>query len=122
MSKDEFEFGEELAGMVSYSDETAPKKMPVLKAEPRFSSEPIPEKVVRVTKVEDASYTPVPNSERRLLDRLWNMTKWLGICGGICMLLWWFEANGLMVTEAARPCTFASGCIGFFGAGMNFRK
>ena len=60
--------------------------------------------------------------KRSLFDRLFDMTKWLGICGGICMLMWWFEMNGLMATEAARPFTFACGGIGFFGAGWSGRR
>lgn len=60
--------------------------------------------------------------KRSFFDRLWDMTKWLGICGGICMLMWWFEMNGLMATEAARPFTFACGGIGFFGAGWSGRR
>mgnify|MGYP002520027345 CR=1 FL=1 len=45
-----------------------------------------------------------------------------GVCGAISMLMWWFEMNGLMATEAARPFTFACGCIGCFGGGMSFKK
>ena len=70
---------------------------------------------------EDCSDCPF-TKKRSLFDRLWDMTKWLGICGGISMLMWWFEMNGLMATEAARPFTFACGCIGCFGGGMSFKK
>ena len=70
---------------------------------------------------EDCSDCPF-TKKRSLFDRLWDMTKWLGICGGICMLMWWFEMNGLMATEAARPFTFACGGIGFFGAGWSGRR
>ena len=122
MCKDDFEFGEELAGMVSYTDETVPAEMPAIKVEPRFSGEPIPEKVVRVTKAEDASYAPLPKPERNMLDRLYACVLWLGICGGIAMLLWWFWQNDLMAMEAAYPCILACGVIGSFGVGMNIHK
>lgn len=70
---------------------------------------------------EDCNDCPF-TKKRSLFDRLLDMTKWLGICGGICMLMWWFEMNGLMATEAARPFTFACGGVGFFGAGWSGRR
>ena len=70
---------------------------------------------------EDCSDCPF-TKKRSLFDRLWDLTQWIGICGGISMLMWWFEMNGLMATEAARPFTFACGCIGCFGGGMSFKK
>lgn len=70
---------------------------------------------------EDCNDCPF-TKKRSLFDRLWDMTKWMGICGGICMLMWWFEMNGLMATEAARPFTFACGGVGFFGAGWSGRR
>ena len=70
---------------------------------------------------EDCSDCPF-TKKRSLFDRLWDMAKWLGICGGICMLMWWFEMNGLMDTEDARPFTFACGGVGFFGAGWSGRR
>lgn len=118
---DDMFFGE-LAGMVNFTDETVPAEMPAIKVEPRFSSEPIPEKIVRVTKAEDASYAPLPKPERNMLDRLYACALWLGITGGIAMLLWWFWMDGLMAMEAAYPCILACGIIGAFGAGMNIRK
>lgn len=76
----------------------------------------------RVKRVaEDCNDCPF-TKKRSLFDRLLDMTKWLGICGGICMLMWWFEMNGLMATEAARPFTFACGGVGFFGAGWSGRR
>lgn len=118
MCKDEF-MDDELAGMVNYTDETVPAEMPAMEEKPHNTEANTEKRVKRVA--EDCNDCPF-TKKRSFLDRLWDMTKWLGICGGICMLLWWFEMNGLMVTKAARPCAFASGCIGFFGAGMNFRK
>ena len=116
-------FDEDLIGMVNFTDETAPQQMPVMEQ-----------------KNDNANYNTIHNADysvrrvaencddcpfvkkRSLFDRLRDMAKWLGICGGICMLMWWFEMNGLMATEAARPFTFACGGIGFFGAGWSGRR
>ena len=68
---------------------------------------------------QEVTFTP---AERKAMARLGNMTKWVGICGGISMLMWWFWVNDLMAMEAAYPCILACGVIGAFGAGMNFRK
>lgn len=70
---------------------------------------------------EDCSDCPFIK-KRSLFDRLFDMTKWLGICGGISMLMWWFWMNGMMDMEAAFPCIVLSGCIGCFGGGMSFKK
>ena len=106
-----------------------PKQMPVMEVKSKSNTNAevntdnaqvnTEKRVKRIA--EDCSECPF-TKKRSLFDRLWDMTKWLGICGGICMLMWWFEMNGLMATEAARPFTFVCGGVGFFGAGMNFRK
>ena len=70
---------------------------------------------------EDCSECPF-TKKRSLFDRLWDMTQWFGICGGISMLMWWFWMNGMMDMEAAFPCILLSGCIGCFGGGMSFKK
>jgi hypothetical protein len=110
-----------------------PKQMPVMEVKSKSSTNAEVNTEVntanaevetekRVKRIaEDCSDCPF-TKKRSLFDRLWDMTKWLGICGGICMLMWWFEMNGLMATEAARPFTFACGCIGCFGGGMSFKK
>jgi hypothetical protein len=130
--KDEFMY-EDLIGMVNFTDETASQQMPVMEVKSKrntnaevntevntANAEVKTEK--RVKRIaEDCSDCPFTKN-RSLFDRLWDMTKWLGICGGISMLMWWFEMNGLMATEAARPFTFACGCIGCFGGGMSFKK
>ena len=106
-----------------------PKQMPVMEVKSKSNTnaevntayaEVKTEKCVKRI-AEDCSDCPF-TKKRSLFDRLWDMTKWLGICGGISMLMWWFEMNGLMATEAARPFTFACGCIGCFGGGMSFKK
>lgn len=114
-----FEFDDELASMVNYSDETAPTAMPVMevKSKSNTNSEVNTEgktekRVKRIA--EDCNDCPF-TKKRSLFDRLLDMTKWLGICGGICMLLWWFEVNGQMDMEAAYPCILLSAMIGSGG-------
>lgn len=110
-----------------------PKQMPVMEVKSKSNTnaevntevntanaEVKTEKLVKRI-AEDCSDCPF-TKKRSLFDRILDMTKWLGICGGICMLMWWFEMNGLMATEAARPFTFACGGIGFFGAGWSGRR
>ena len=126
--KDEY-MDEDLIGMVNFTDETAPQQMPVMEVKSKSNTNAevntanaevkTEKRVKRIA--EDCSDCPF-TKKRSLFDRLWDMTKWLGICGGISMLMWWFEMNGLMATEAARPFTFACGCIGCFGGGMSFKK
>lgn len=115
MRKDEL-MDEELVGMVSYTDETVPAKMPVMEQKPKTKAEPKTEEAM------DATYAAMPEKKRNPVDRLFDMTKWLGICGGISMLMWWFWQNDLMAMEAAYPCILLSGCIGCFGGGMSFKK
>ena len=99
-----------------------PKQMPVMEVKSRSNTNAEVNTEKRVKRIaEDCSDCPF-TKKRSLFDRLFDMTKWLGICGGICMLMWWFEMNGLMATEAARPFTFACGGIGFFGAGWSGRR
>ena len=126
-------FDDELVGMVDCSDDTAPQQMPVMevKSKSNIYAEVNTEvntdnaqvntekRVKRIA--EDCSECPF-TKKRSLFDRLWDMTKWLGICGGISMLMWWFWMNGMMDMEAAFPCILLSGCIGCFGGGMSFKK
>lgn len=111
----------------------APKQMPVMEVKSQHNTNAEVNTEVNTANVEVNTKTCVKRvaedcndcpftKKRSLFDRLWDMTKWLGICGGICMLMWWFEMNGLMATEAARPFTFACGGIGFFGAGWSGRR
>ena len=114
-------FDEELAGMVNYSDDTVPQEMPVMEVKPRpVNTEPIAEK--RVNRVaEDCGECPYFKKKRSTIDKLYDMTKWLGVCGCISMLMWWFWQNGMMDMEAAFPCILLSGCIGTFGAGWSVK-
>ena len=126
-------FDDELVGMVDYSDDTAPQQMPVMEVKSKSNTNAEVNTEVNTANAEGKTEKRVKRiaedcrdclftKKRSLFDRLWDMTKWLGICGGISMLMWWFEMNGLMATEAARPFTFACGCIGCFGGGMSFKK
>ena len=88
-----------------YDDGDTPSGMPVLE---------------RKAKPEPKADQPTYRSEESVLfGKLWRMTKWLGICGGISMLMWWFEANGLMAMEAAYPCILGCAVIGGFGVGRS---
>ncbi|MBQ8797195.1 MAG: hypothetical protein IJZ56_03255 [Oscillospiraceae bacterium] len=112
MSKDEI-MDEELTGMVNFTDETVPAQMLRMEQKPKSR-----DKDVAV----DAQYTPIPKARRGTIDRLKSMAKWLGICGGICMLLWWFQVNDLMAMQAAYPCIVVCGILGGFGVGKNTMK
>ena len=111
-------FDEELAGMVSYTDDTAPAEMPVMECKAKAAPKPAPKKSEPV----DAQYVPYPKKERDFMDRLRSCATYGGVCGAISMLMWWFEVNGLMAMEAAYPCILACGIIGAFGVGINFKK
>ena len=112
MCKDEF-MDDELVGMVNYSDDTVPQQMPVMerKVAPKAEGSAM-----------DASFEILPKKKRGLIDKLYDMMKWLCVCGCIARLLWWFWQHDLMAMEAAYPCILACGVIGSFGAGMNFKK
>ena len=106
-------FDDDLQSMVNYKDETAPAQMPVMEQKPRPKAEPKPE--AKADNAVDAPFVIMSEKPRGLIDRLYDMTKRKGICGGICMLLWWFEVNGLMAMEAAYPCILATAMIGTAG-------
>ena len=99
-----------------------PKQMPVMEVKSRSNTNAEVNTEKRVKRIaEDCSDCPF-TKKRSLFDRLWDMTQWIGICGGISMLMWWFWMNGMMDMEAAFPCILLSGCIGCFGGGMSFKK
>ena len=100
-----------------YDDGETPTEMPVMECE-KEAQKPVPQKREAV----DVQYAPFPKAERGFMDRLRSCATWGGICGGISMLMWWFEVNGLMAMEAAYPCILACGIIGAFGVGINFKK
>ena len=79
---------------------------------------PVMERKVAQNK-QDVTFTP---AERKAIARLANMTKWVGICGGISMLMWWFLTNDLMAMEAAYPCIVGCALLAGFGVGKNVVK
>lgn len=112
MSKDEI-MDEELIGMVSYTDETAPAEMPRMEHKAAPKAEP------KHADVRDAEYVPLVTRKRTDMGRVAGCAKWIGICGGISMLLWCFWVNDLMAMEAAYPCILASAVIGGIGVGRS---
>lgn len=68
---------------------------------------------------QEVTFTP---AERKAMARLGNMTKWVCICGGISMLMWWFLTNDLMAMEAAYPCIVGCALLAGFGVGKNVVK
>ena len=118
-------FDDELVGMVNYSDDTVPQQMPVMerKAAPKAEPKAEPKREEKADgSAMDASFEILPKKKRGLIDKLYDMMKWLCVCGGIAMLLWWFWQKDLMAMEAAYPCILACGVIGSFGVGMNIHK
>lgn len=113
MSGEEF-FDDELAGMVNYTDETVPAEMPVREHKVKGMPKSSPAKHEAM----DAKYEPMEKKHSDM-DRIVDMTKWVCICGGISMLLWWFENNGLMELEAAYPCIVGCALLAGFGVGKN---
>ena len=115
-----------LGGMYQDDTEPAPQAMPALEV----NAKPVePPKAVEKPAAPAPEFVPVNGpavplikAKRGLMDRLFDCFVWLGITGGIAMLLWWFWMDGLMAMEAAYPCILACGIIGAFGAGMNIRK
>ena len=120
MSKDEF-MDEELAGMVSYTDETVPAEMPAMEPN-RSEAKCKPARTEGSGEARDASWHPIKDQKTGIQERLLGCTKWAGICGGISMLLWWFQVNDLMAIQAAYPCIVACGILGGFGVGKNAMK
>ena len=113
-------FDEDLIGMVNYTDETAPQQMPVM--EQKNCTHEGPGRAKEDTPANGDTCVSFPKMQRGTMERLKHGSAWIGVCGGIAMLLWWFWVNELMAMEAAYPCILACGVIGSFGAGMNFRK
>lgn len=123
MSKDEI-MDEELIGMVSYTDETVPAEMPRMEHDtdpdmPKAECKHMCQEGSGKSK--DANWYPI-EKQVSLRDRLVGCVKWMGICGGISMLLWWFQINDLMAMQAAYPCILLCGILGGFGVGMHVKR
>lgn len=112
-------FDEELKAMgIPYADGTEEVEMPLteqVRPKPACKCE----HREGPGEAKDAYYTPVAKRGVSLQNRLIGCVKWAGICGGISMLLWWFQVNDLMAIQAAYPCIVACGILGGFGVGMH---
>ena len=109
-------FDPDLLGVMGsrYDDGETPKEMPVMERKPVGSGAQ-----AKPTKIVEKTACPFPKPPKGLIDKLISCTTWLCICGGIAMLLWWFEINGLMAMEAAFPCIVVCALLAGFGAGKN---
>ena len=74
-------FDEDLIGMVNFTDETAPKQMPVMEQKSRPKAEKNNEATVE-------EFVQVQEKKRSPMDRIANSAKWGGICGAIMGLIW----------------------------------
>lgn len=111
-------FDPDLLGVMGsrYDDGETPKEMPVMERKPVG-----PGTQAKPTKLVEKTPCPFPKPAPGLMDRLTNAALWAGICGGISMLLWWFEINGLMAMEAAFPCIVVCALLAGFGVGSNIK-
>ena len=109
-------FDEDLIGMVNYSDDTVPQQMPVMEQKnDNANYNTIHNADDRVRRVaENCDDCPFVK-KRSLFDRLRDASKWMGICGGISMLMWWFLVNGKMDLDAAYLCILISAMAGTGG-------
>ena len=116
-------FDEELAGIVNFTDETAPKQMPVMEHKnDNANYNTIPNAEKRIKRVaEDCNDCPF-TKQRSMADRIANSAKWGCICGAISMMLWWYEVNGMMDMEAAYPWIIVCALLAGFGVGKNVVK
>lgn len=112
-----FEFDDELAGMVNYTDETVPQQMPAMERKVQEA----PKAVETTDGSTEEIRRPVYIRKRTDLQRIGSGLRWLLPCAVIAYLLWWFEVNGLMAMQASYPCVVACGCIGFGGFFWNAR-
>lgn len=117
MNRDEI-MDEELTSMVSYTDETVPAEMPRMEPD-RPKVECKHEHREGPGEAKDASESTVRDQKTSFPERLLGCMKWIGICGCISMLMWWFWVNNLMATEAAYITIWLSSIIGAAGAGRS---
>ena len=112
-------FDEELQALgIPFTDETAPKEM-----QEQGHEEQIRFEGSTCRKGQEMAEGPgearFVRPEAHLQKKLAGCAKWALICGGIAMLLWWFQTNDLMAIQAAYPCIVACGILGGFGVGMH---
>lgn len=123
-------FDEELKAMgIQFEDETVPKEIPTLECPPQEERKSYNSAncagngcTEGYGNAVDASYAPVKNAEASLQNRLLGCAKWALTCGGIAMLMWWFQVNELMAMKAAYPCILACAVLGGFGVGRNAKR
>lgn len=113
-------FDRNLAGMVNFTDETVPAEMPVIERKAKEAQHAPQKEAPKQEETEEAPFQFTPR-EQDVMDRLAKMAKWVMVCGGISMLLWWFQTNGMMALEASYPCTIVCAILAGYGVGANAR-
>lgn len=88
------------------------------------ATQPISEaKPKKVTKTEVK--TEVPNAEwhpvkpHTFIDTLWECVKWAAVFGGLNMLIFYWQLNGLMAESIAVPCMWVCCALAGYGVGLN---
>lgn len=112
-------FDSDLLGVMGsrYDDGETPKEMPVMERKPVG-----PGTQAKPTKLVEKTPCPFPKPPKGFMDKLMGCATWAMVCGGIAMLLWWFEINGLMAHVAAFPCIVVCCLLAGFGVGMNIAR
>ena len=101
-----------------YDDGEIPTAMPVLEIKERkVQKAPKAEAVM-----EEEELFEFTQKERDAMARRASMAKWVMVCGGISMLMWWFQNNGLMAMEATYPCIVGCALLSGYGVGKNVVK
>lgn len=100
---------------VRYDDGDTTKEMPVMERKT------IRENQAKPTKLVEKTECPFPKPPKVFMDKLMGCATWAMVCGGIAMLLWWFEINGLMAHVAAFPCIVVCCLLAGFGVGKNIK-
>lgn len=73
------------------------------------------------TEPKDAQWMPC-KPEPNFYDRLKDCTKWVGVCGGLSMLFFYWEQTGQMLHSAAYPSVVVCAILAGFGVGKNIAK
>lgn len=88
---------------------------------------PNPAKAVKAPAIEpktepkDAQWCPV-KPDPNWLDRLKDTAKWVGCCGGLSMLFFYWEQTGQMLHSASFPSVVICALLAGFGVGKNVAK
>lgn len=130
------DFGLQMIFGENFTDETKEQpeadQIPVFKksAKAEDSERPAPgvnpAKKVKAPAIEpksepkDAQWMPV--KERNYLDRLKDITKWVGCCGGLSMLFFYWEQTGQMLHSASYPSVVICAILAGYGVGKNLSK